>query len=76
MKFCSDKGGNSASNTESLLRLVRKFNVHVRVLIWSLTQSVSVFVKQIRNEAHEYFRVTIEKKKIWKSGKDKGCIYF
>lgn len=38
-------------------------NVHVRVLIWSLTQSVSVFVKQIRNEAHEYFRVTIEKKK-------------
>lgn len=50
-------------------------NVHVRVLIWSLTQSVSVFVKQIRNEAHEYFRVTIEKKKIWKSGKDEGCIY-
>lgn len=38
-------------------------NVHVRVLIWSLTQSVSVFVKQIRNEAHEYFRVTIEKNK-------------
>lgn len=42
MKFCSDKGGNSASYTDSLLRLVRKFNVQVRVLIWSLIQSVSV----------------------------------